>query len=90
MGDNPFFMMLLGLGTVFAGLALLILIIRLLALTDKNRKKQSAAVKAPLPAPVAARTASADEKLTAAVSAAIATVMGADVSAIRILYINKK
>lgn len=84
---------LLGLGTVFVGLISLIFIIRLMSFLYGLFAGKSAS-KAPAPAPTAAPAASAEpienrQQFVAAVSAAIATVMGTEVSGLRITSIKK-
>ena len=82
---------LLGLGTVFFGLICLIFITQLMsAIITASEKKKAAA-----PAPVAAVVAPSTETIAnrgafvAAVAASIASVMGTDVSGIRIHSIKK-
>lgn len=82
---------LLGLGTVFFGLICLIFITKLMsAIITANEKKKAAA-----PVPAAAAPAPAAETIAnrgafvAAVAASIATVMGTDVSGVRIHSIKK-
>ena len=89
---------LLGLGTVFAGLIGLILVSKVMSFFCMKAANKKAAVPvpaaAPAPAPAAVAPAPADgisdrPAFVAAVSAAIATVMGANVSALRIVSIKK-
>ena len=105
--DLPFLtVFVLGFGTVFVGLLMLILIISLLGKIMKGSaaKEAEKAVKAapaqqpaapvaaaePAPAPAPAVEEIEDrQSMVAAISAAIATVMGEDVSGIRILSITK-
>lgn len=81
-----------GLGTVFIGLIALIFIIKIMgALCGKFVKeapKPAAAAKKAAPAPAQEAIANRGEFI-AAVSAAIATVMGKDVGAIRIVSVKK-
>ncbi|MBR5804554.1 MAG: OadG family protein [Clostridia bacterium] len=79
---------ILGFGTVFVGLIALILIVTLtsLVINSLNRKKEEP-VKA-VPAADENEIANRQE-FVAAVSAAIATVMGKDVSGLRIRSIKK-
>lgn len=93
------FVLVLGLGTVFAGLFCLIILTKLmsavLSKSSKNESKQpSTAVQT---APVSAQPAPAfadatnipnRQQFVAAVSAAIATYMGTDVSGLRIRSIK--
>lgn len=84
---------LLGLGTVFVGLICLIFIIRLMSFLYGLFAGKSAS-KAPAPASTTAPAASAEpienrQQFVAAVSAAIATVMGTEVSGLRITSIKK-
>ena len=82
------FVCLMGMGTVFIGL---ICIIVLCMLMSKILGKSKASPAVPQPAPPAAPTAGGGvltPEAVAAVSAAIAEEMGADISAIRILSIR--
>jgi len=86
------FVVLLGLGTVFVGLVCIVLICKLTgAIVSGNQKSEETPAVAP--APVAATPVAAEipnkQELIAAVSAAIAEDMGTDVSAIRILSIKR-
>lgn len=79
----------LGFGTVFVGLVCLILLIGLMSrifasVAKKKAKAQPAPAEAPAEAEIADRGS-----FIAAVSAAIATVMGKDVTGIRILSVKK-
>ena len=93
--DTPFIQVfVVGFGTVFVGLIALILIITLLGKImagSAAKEAQKAVAAAPQSvAPAAPVQQSADRQgMVAAISAAIATVMGEDVSAIRILSIKK-
>ncbi len=85
---------LLGLGIVFVGLVALVAIVKLMGLVMSRINGKEAP--APAPRPVAApetKAAAAPEpnhgELVAAVSAALATVMGKQVSGIRILSMKK-
>ena len=80
---------LLGLGTVFVGLICLIFIIKLMGFVCG-----AAAKKSPLPAAAPAKLAATDaienrQQFVAAVAAAIATVLGTDVTGLRITSIKK-
>ena len=84
---------LLGLGTVFFGLICLIFITKLMgALVQAFQKKSEAAPANAAPAPAAA-AAAADipdrPAFVAAVASSIATVLGTDVSGLRIHSIKK-
>ncbi len=91
MGNLPLWLSttILGFGTVFVGLIALILIVTLtsLVINSLNRKKKEEPVKA-VPAANENEIANRQE-FVAAVSAAIATVMGKDVSGLRIKSIKK-
>ena len=80
---------LLGVGTVFAGLVVIILLVMLLRLFAGNKQEapQAAAPAAPA-APQKAEIANRQE-FVAAVSAVLAEELGTDVSAIRIHSIKK-
>ncbi len=77
---------LIGIGIVFAGLTLLIFLIKLMALATggigKKPKKVKKAdepapvIQAPAVQPVAAPAAAADEQLIAVISAAVAAMLG--------------
>lgn len=93
MGNLPLWLSttILGFGTVFIGLIALILIISLtsLVINSLNSKKKEESVKA-VPASAANGNEIANrQEFVAAVSATIATVMGKDVSGLRIRSINK-
>ncbi len=93
MGNLPLWLSttILGFGTVFIGLIALILIISLtsLIINSLNSKKKEEPVKA-VPASAANGNEIANrQEFVAAVSAAIATVMGKDVSGLRIRSIKK-
>lgn len=82
----------LGFGTVFVGLICLILIIELMsvAFSRVNAKKAAAQETATAPAAPAPAAEIADRgQFIAAVSAAIATSIGSDVSGLRILSVKK-
>ena len=74
------FVVLMGLGTVFAGLLCIILLVTLMSWVCAR----TSAPKAAMPAPGAVTPA-----MMAAVAAAIAEDMGTDVSAIRIVSMKK-
>ncbi len=85
----------LGLGMVFVGLACIIglcyllgAVIKLIGIGDKEQKPKSAP---PSPAPAApvAENISGNKELMAAISAVIAEQMGKDISAIRIKSVKK-
>ena len=82
----------LGFGTVFVGLICLIFIIKLMSVIFNALQGKKKA--APAPAAAVAPAPAAEEipnrgQFIAAVSAAIATVMGTDVSGLRILSVKK-
>ena len=82
---------LLGFGTVFIGLILLILVIMLMGkiVSSAESKKKVPEKAAPAAAPVQNDGIANRQEFVAAVSAAIATVMGTDVSGLRIKSIKK-
>ncbi|MEG1560384.1 MAG: OadG family protein [Clostridia bacterium] len=84
---SPFVVLLLGMGTVFVGLVLLILITRLLALTDGKKKYAASAAK---DTAGSASETEIDGEMKAAVSAVLASIMGSGVNNIRILSIKRK
>ncbi len=84
---------LLGLGIVFVGLVALVAIVKIMgAIMDRMNPKEAPAPKL-ASQPVAAASAPVPEtnhgELVAAVSAALATVMGKQVNGIRILSMKK-
>ncbi|MDO4565386.1 MAG: OadG family protein [Clostridia bacterium] len=82
---------LLGLGTVFVGLICLIFIIKIYSLivrSTSQKKQGEAAQEMQSPATAVAPVENRGE-LIAAVSAAVATVMGKNAQAIRILSFKK-
>lgn len=92
------FVVLMGLGTVFAGLLCIILLVTLMSwvcsrTTGAKAAPRAAAPSAPAAAPSAPAAAPAAGAVTpammAAVAAAIAEDMGTDVSAIRIVSMKK-
>ena len=99
MEPNNATVVLLGMGTVFLGLIALVLISLLMSgivrLLEKGKKpaKEPAAPVQPVPArPLApAKTQDIADRgaFMAAISAAVAQEMGADVNAIRILSVKK-
>ena len=79
------FVVLMGLGTVFAGLLCIILLVTLMSwVCARTSAPQMPAAPAAMPAPGAVTPA-----MMAAVAAAIAEDMGTDVSAIRIVSMKK-
>jgi len=79
----------LGMGTVFAGLICLVVLISILnAIFNKIPMKEPAKTE-PKTAPAAASDEKMDDETVAAVSAAIAETLGRDVSGIRITSIKK-
>ena len=79
----------LGLGTVFAGLIVIILLVMLLRLFAGNKQEAPQAV-APVAPAAPQRTEIANrQEFVAAVSAVLAEELGTDVSAIRIHSIKK-
>ena len=81
---------LLGFGTVFVGLICLIFIIKLMSvLIQTMSHKQVEAKSAPVVPETAQETIPDRGAFAAAIAASIATVMGTDVSGLRILSIKK-
>lgn len=90
MEYSNLFVVLMGLGTVFAGLLCIILLVTLMSWVC-NRTAASAAPKS-VPAAIpqtAAPVSTVTPPMMAAISAAIAEDMGTDISAIRIVSIKK-
>ncbi|MDD3920052.1 MAG: OadG family protein [Eubacteriales bacterium] len=94
MNENisGWFVMLLGMGTVFFGLICLVAITRLMSFfTNKAAGKASAAPAAvPAAAPAVQAGIPNRPQFAAAVAAAIATEMGTEPSGLRIVSIEKK
>ena len=79
------FVVLMGLGTVFAGLLCIILLVTLMSwVCNRTGAPKAAAAPAGIPA-----AGTVTPSMMAAISAAIAEDMGTDVSAIRIVSIKK-
>ena len=91
MDYSNLFVVLMGLGTVFAGLLCIILLVSLMSWVCTRTTAPKAAPKAAAaPAAVAAPAAgTVTPSMMAAVAAAIAEDMGTDVSAIRIVSMKK-
>lgn len=86
---SDLFVVLLGLGTVFAGLLCIILLITVMSwLCSRTAPKAAAPVPVAVPA-VNGGSSGVTPAMIAAVSAAIAEDMGTDVSAIRIVSMKK-
>ena len=87
MEYSNLFVVLMGLGTVFAGLLCIILLVTLMSWVCN---RTAAPKSAPAAIPQAAAPVSAVmPPMMAAISAAIAEDMGTDISAIRIVSIKK-
>ena len=88
--NNPWFVLVLGMGTVFIGLFLLVLIIKVMGLiAGKTVKTPAAAPAAPAPAPVVYPHEVDRYAFDAAVAAAIAAYTGRDIKGFRITRITK-
>ena len=87
------FVVVMGIGTVFAGLIAIIVIItltsKILSLLVKDKTPVPVSYQAPVPAPVKEDTIPNREEFVAAVAAAIAEDLGTDISKIQILSIKK-
>lgn len=90
MGNTPewYTVVLLGFGTVFVGLICLIFITKLMSAIIGSKGNKVASAPAAASAPAESTIANRGE-FVAAVSAAIATTIGTDVSGLRILSIKK-
>lgn len=91
---SPWFILVLGMSTVFIGLICLIFISKLMSFFCKFKRKSaeqapSVAVVPENTQPVITEEIPDRGQFVAAVSAAIASEMGADVAALRILEIKK-
>lgn len=96
MEPSSGFVALMGIGVVFAGLIVIVLlctvmsaIIRAVKKSDSAEVKSAAPAAAAAPAPAAPAAIADRGALAAAVSAAIAEELGESVSAIRILSIKR-
>ena len=85
MDYSSAFVCLMGMGTVFFGLICLILLTTILGRVCGNKQKVSEAI---APVPAGASEPNRGE-LAAAISAAVAEELGADITGIRILSIKK-
>lgn len=86
------FVVVMGIGTVFAGLIAIIIIISITSKVLNLFIKDKVPVpvqKAPTPSPAAEETIPNREEFVAAVAAAIAEDLGTDISKIQILSIKK-
>ncbi len=86
------FVVVLGIGTVFIGLIILILlckIIGLLCSSKNDMKKEQPAVTTVNTVPTATQPIENRQEIIAAVSAVIAEELGTDISALRILSFKK-
>ena len=88
MDYSILFVCLMGMGTVFFGLACLIVLTMLLGRACAS-SAAPAAVPAPAPAAAPAPAPADQQALVAAISAAVAEELGTDVSGIRILSLRK-
>lgn len=87
MALPSWFVCVLGMGTVFVGLLVLVLVCKLLGFFCKGIKdKPEAAAAAAAPAPDVIPN---KQELIAAISAAVAEELGEDVTAVRITSIKK-
>ena len=90
MEYSNLFVVLMGLGTVFAGLLCIILLVTLMSWVCNRTAAPAAPKAAPAAIPQAAAAPSAvTPPRMAAIAAAIAEDMGTDISAIRIVSIKK-
>lgn len=90
MEYSNLFVVLMGLGTVFAGLLCIILLVTLMSWVCNRTAAPAASKSAPAAIPQTAAPVSAvTPPMMAAISAAIAEDMGTDISAIRIVSIKK-
>lgn len=88
MEYSNLFVCLMGMGTVFIGLACIVLLVSAMSAIVRKGKKPAPISTAA--APVQAQSEPGNKaELLAAISAAIAEDMGTDVSAIRIVSIKK-
>lgn len=85
---SSLFVCLFGIGTVFFGLACIILLVTVMSSICRSTDKKPVAV-TPASAPAPAAAPADKSQLIAAVSVAIAEEMGTDVSGIRILSMKK-
>ena len=88
MDYSNLFVVLMGLGTVFAGLLCIILLVSLMSWVCTRTAGAQTPPKAAVPAAPAAAEA-VSPAMIAAVAAAIAEDLGTDVSAIRIVSMKK-
>jgi len=88
---NNAFVVLMGIGTVFAGLIALIVICKLMGLffAGTNNNASEPVKAAPAAAPAVAEEIPNRQEMVAAISAVLAEELGTDVSAIRIHSIKR-
>lgn len=91
MEYSNLFVCLMGIGTVFVGLVCIVFIVMIMSAIVRKLSGNTAAAPAPVAAaPVQSQINSGKKpELIAAIAAAVAEDMGADVSAIRIVSIKK-
>ncbi len=83
------FVVLMGIGTVFAGLICIIIICKIVGLFFKNKDAEPAKAVAAAPVAAVAEPIANRQELIAAISAVAAEELGTDVSAIRITSFKK-
>lgn len=91
MGSIPnYFVVIMGVGTVFIGLICIIILCKIISLFCKSSEnKATTAPAAVTSAPAASQPIANKQEIIAAVSAVVAEELGTDVSAIRILSFKK-
>ena len=90
MGSIPnYFVVIMGVGTVFIGLICIIILCKIIGLFCKSGENKSTAPATVASAPVATQPIANKQEIISAVSAAVAEELGTDVSAIRILSFKK-
>lgn len=88
---NPWLVVLIGIGTVFAGLIMLILAIKIMTLcigAGKAKKEEPSEAIAETPSPAPVHPQMPHDKLIAVASAAIAEYIGDDNKGLRILSVK--
>lgn len=89
MEYSNLFVCVMGIGTVFVGLICIILLVTVMSLISRKTEGKPAAAPAVAAPRSAAPSSGMRPELVAAIAAAIAEDMGADVSAIRIKSIKQ-
>ncbi len=86
---SDWFVVCMGVGTVFIGLVCIVIICSIMGLFFRGRKPKAEVAAAPAPAVVQDTVIENRQEIIAAVTAAAAEEMGTDVSALRVISFKK-